>query len=58
MYGITRSLRLGSSVAPIRQAAVSLADLSCSISADDRQRTTPLLNKRFNSGKVSGPVVG
>ncbi|KAK4684946.1 molecular chaperone DnaK, partial [Tremellales sp. Uapishka_1] len=43
MYGITRSLRVNPALAPLRNAA---------------RTTSPLLNKRFNSGKVSGPVIG
>ncbi|GFZ43794.1 78 kDa glucose-regulated protein homolog [Saitozyma sp. JCM 24511] len=44
MYGITRSLRASSAVSPFRNVA---------------RTTSPMLaSKRFNSGKVSGPVIG
>ncbi|KAK1924350.1 heat shock protein [Papiliotrema laurentii] len=44
MYAITRSLRSSAASSPLRAASAL--------------RTTPAISKRFNSGKVSGPVIG
>jgi hypothetical protein len=55
MYGITRALR-ASSASPLRYTAVSRSPPPPAAPAYPQRAS--LTSKRFNSGKVSGPVIG